>query len=440
MEPNPPLPSPAPFGVGRPTPSKPLTAGLPAVPPPTTQRLVSLDAYRGLVMLLLASGGFGIAKVAKTLADSGQSAPGDLWHCLAFHVAHSPWNSQLGLLGCSFWDLIQPSFMFIVGVAMVYSLAKRKARGDSTANTATHAFLRALVLVLMGVFLSSAWSSQTNWVFNNVLAQIGLGYFFVYLLCNRKLWVQLAALALILVGYWALFEYYPLPQAGPQLASADAGALPASAPEFPRWEKNQNVAAHFDRWFLNLFPRENPFQDNPGGYQTLNFVPSIATMLLGVLAGHLLCWPRNSLLKFLLLVLFGAACMGLAVAVSPQGLGLCPIVKRIWSPAWVLFAGGWTIWMLAAFYFLFDVIKLRPLALLLTVIGMNSLLVYFIGQLMKPWIAKMLTIHFGMPVLFYTGQPIFSGPYGPMVQAISVLLVIWLVCVWLYRQKVFLRI
>jgi len=443
-------------------------------------RLASLDAYRGFIMVVLASAGFGIAKLARAALEQGTESV-TLWRTLEYHFSHPEWISQtvvpesirqvdLNTFGCSAWDLIQPSFMFMVGVAMAYSYAKRKDRGDSRFRTWTHVVTRALVLVLLGVFLSSQWSDQTNWVFANVLCQIGLGYLFVYLLLDRRLAVQLAVAVLILVGWWLAFFLYPQP--GPDFdyasvgigAPADetqggsAGSDPAPPPapiadqwrmpdRFAPWTKNVNLAADFDRWLLNQFPRSEPFEFNRGGYTTLNFVPSIFTMLLGVMAGQLLRGPRRSIVKFLLLVLGGVVCMALG---ATAGATVCPVIKRIWTPSWALFSGAYVLGMLAAFYLVIDVMRLKFWTWPLLVVGMNSIAVYVMAQSMKGWVTKMLTIHFGpdlMPAAVNswlattTGLNLaHEGPYAPVVQSVMILLVFWLICVWMYRQKIFVRV
>jgi predicted acyltransferase len=126
---------------------------------PKSQRLVSLDAYRGAIMLLMASSGLGLAQVARQYPDSG------LWQFLAHQTEHAPWA------GMRLWDIIQPAFMFMVGVALPWSAANRRARGHSFAGMFGHALWRAAALVLLAVFLTSAWSKQTVWSFSNVLAR-----------------------------------------------------------------------------------------------------------------------------------------------------------------------------------------------------------------------------------------------------------------------------
>jgi predicted acyltransferase len=384
------------------------------------ERLVSLDAYRGLVMLAMASGGLALGQAARLHPGSA------LWESLKFHTDHVAWR------GCSFWDLIQPSFMFIVGVAMPFSYANREALGANRTEQFRHALVRSLVLVLLGVFLASAWSKQTNWAFTNVLAQIGLGYPFVFLLLGRPVRVQVAAVVAILVGYWLLFALYPLP--GTDFSYKEWGASPDANGLngfLAHWSKNANAAAAFDRWFLNLFPHSvgESFRFSEGGYATLNFVPSMATMLFGVLAGELLRSRSSPLRKVATLVV--ASLAGLAIGVVLDNT-ICPVVKRIWTPSWAVYSTGWTCLLLALFYGLIDVAGFKRWAIPMVVVGVNSIAFYMMAQLMKPFVAGQLQIHFG--------QDIFKGEYGLTLKAASVLLVFWLVAYGMYRQKIYVRI
>src|SRR6266568_4424526 len=377
-------------------------------------RLVSLDAYRGLIMLTLAASGFGLlAYSTQRLKDDPDSA---LWQTVKFHTDHPQWISNVGRVGVSFWDLIQPSFMFMVGVAMPFSYSKRLNRGDSYLAMAAHAFVRSIILVLLGVFLESVYEKQTSWSFVCVLSQIGLGYLVVFLLMGRPWPLQLLVGAAILGGYWYWFVHTAVP---------GAESMQNFAVHF---SKNENAAAYADRTFLNWFPREQPFTANRGGYATLNFVPSIVTMLFGLMCGEMLQGDRKGGSRLAILFVGGAALMGLAMLVEPY----CPIVKRIWTPSWVLFSGAYVLWILGAFYAIIDVIGLKWWAYPLVVLGVNSILLYLMGQLLRPWVSQQLKIHFG--------QSIFDGPYAPILQASAVMGVFWLICFWLYRQRLFVRI
>jgi len=406
--------------------------GLPA------QRLVSLDAFRGLVMLMMASAGFGLGAVAKQFPQS------DWWQLARYETSHCEW------VGCSVWDLIQPAFMFMVGVAIPYSYSRRQEEGQSSLRMLGHAVWRSAVLIALAIFLISPWGRQTNFSFTTVLAQIGLGYVFVVLLRGRGIAVQSAAALAILAGYWALFALWPLPPSGFDYATV--GVPPDWFQQhgltgfWAHWNKNTNVAAWFDTWFLNLFPREKPFVFEPGGYQTLNFVPSMATMIFGLMAGELLRSARRPREKVAFLALAGLALMAAALV---TGWTICPIIKRIWTPSWALFSGAWVVWLLAGSYALFDLAGLRRLAFPLVVVGMNSIVVYVLACLLRPWTWLMIKIHFGWivdsaPVAaalrMVFGSQGFDPVYLPIVESLSVLFAFWLVCLWMYRQKFFVRI
>jgi predicted acyltransferase len=178
---------------------------------------------------------------------------------------------------------------------------------------------------------------------------------------------------------------------------------------------------------------ERAYFFNSGGYQTLNFIPSLATMLMGLLAGELLrSMEYTDIEKLIRLAGGGFVCL---IAGILLGETACPVVKRIWTPSWVLYSGGFTLLMLAAFYFVIDIWGFQRWAWALVVVGMNSIAMYLMAQLLKNWTANSLKIHLG--------QSIFDGfgpIYAPIVQSAAVLFIFWLVCVWMYRQKIFLRI
>jgi heparan-alpha-glucosaminide N-acetyltransferase len=389
-----------------------------APPPP---RLTSLDAYRGLIMLFMASAGFGIPQVAEQFPDSA------VWKFLAFHTSHAPW------IGGGAWDMIQPAFMFMVGVAMPYSLARRVRDGQPWGRQLFHTVWRSLVLVALAVFLASKNAKQTTFIFTNVLGQIGLGYTFVFLLAHRGWKVQLGALVAIAVLSWAAFVQHPLPPA--DYAYTQLGVKAAELPEvvlpgfFAHWNKNANFAFAFDQWFLNLFPAERPYRFNAGGYTTLNFVPSLITMILGLMVGERLRADGDLRAKFVWMLKVAAVCI---VSGLLLGWFACPIVKRIWTPSWALYSGGIVLGILAALFWIVEMCGWKKWTFPLVVVGMNSIAMYLLDQLLPGWITATLKTHLG--------QDIYSGPYGMIWQRCSVLLVLWLVCWWMYRRKIFLRI
>jgi heparan-alpha-glucosaminide N-acetyltransferase len=382
-----------------------------------------MDAYRGFVMFLMMAEVLSLSRVARARPDSA------FWQFLAHHQSHVPW------VGCSLHDLIQPSFSFLVGVALPFSLASRAARGQSRTRMTLHAGWRALVLILLGVFLRSIGRHQTYWTFEDTLSQIGLGYVALFLLGFRPVREQWAALGLILVGYWAAFAFYALP--GPGFDYDQVGASntwPHLLTGFAaHWNKNTNPAWAFDTWFLNLFPRERPFTNNGGGYATLSFIPTLGTMILGLIAGGVMRSERAPWPKVKWLAIAGV--IGLAAGAACGWLGICPVVKRIWTPSWVLFSGGWCFLLLAAFYLVIDIWGRRRWAFPLVVIGMNSIAAYCIAHLFDSFISRSLDIHLGEGVAKAFGQA-----YQPLIHGALILFVMWLILFWMYRRRIFLRI
>jgi heparan-alpha-glucosaminide N-acetyltransferase len=392
-------------------------------PKPQIPRLASIDAYRGLVMFLM------MAEVLQLCRVAGKLPGQRFWELLCHHQSHVEW------VGCSLHDLIQPSFSFLVGVALPFSLANRLAKGQSKAMMTAHAFWRSLILVFLGVFLRSRHQGQTYFTFEDTLSQIGLGYTFLFALALFSARVQWIALGIVLAGYWAAFALYPLPGSG---FDFDSVGVKPSWLHHPigfaaHWDKNSNLAWAFDVWFLNLFPRAKPFVSNGGGYATLSFIPTLGTMILGLLAGGVLkrTWPGWAKVVWLC----AAGAIGLIAGWGLGEFGVCPVVKRIWTPSWVLYSGGFCFLFLAAFYAVLDLFGVRFWAFPLQVIGMNSIAAYCMAALFESFIASSLNIHLGKRIFEVLGEP-----YVPVLHGAAVLLVLWLILFWMYRRKLFLRI
>lgn len=390
---------------------------------PLPSRLTSIDAYRGFVMFLMMAEVLHIGKVAAGFPESG------FWRFLAFHTDHVPWA------GCSLHDLIQPSFSFLVGVALPFSIASRVARGQSHAKMAAHACWRAALLVLIGVFLRSMGGGQTNWTFEDTLSQIGLGYPLLFALGFFSQRVQWSAFGVILAGYWLAWALYPPAPSGFDFTKVGVPAdWPHHAGGFAaHWNKNANLGAAFDQWFLNHFPRGRPFVAHRGGYLTLNFIPTLGTMILGLIAGG---WLRNALSVRERMARFAAAAaVSFGLGLSLGALGLCPIVKTIWTPSWTLFSGGWCFLLLAVFYWIIDLRGWRGWVFPLVVIGMNSIAAYCMAWMFGSFITGSLRTHLGPNFFKFAGDSL-----APLIQGAAVLAVYWFILLWMYRRKIFLKI
>jgi predicted acyltransferase len=391
----------------------------------TTQvsRLTSVDAYRGFVMLLMMGEVLHFNKVAKALPDSG------FWQFLAFHQDHVDW------VGCSLHDMIQPSFSFLVGVALPFSIASRQAKGDSFIQMFLHTLKRSLILILLGIFLRSMHAKQTYFTFEDTLSQIGLGYTFLFLLGFRSFKVILISLAVILIGYFTAFALYQFPaEMFDETQTGVAKDWAHNATGFAaHWNKNANFAWAVERWFLNLFPRQSPFLFNGGGYVTLSFIPTLGTMILGLIAGNELknnTLPIEKVKKF---ALWGGGLIVLGLLLHL--MGICPIVKRIWTPTWTLFSGGVCFLFLAFFYGTIDMLKTQKWYFILTVIGANSIAAYVIAHTVDSFISSSLKIHLGQNYADIVGTA-----YAPLLHGFLILFFEWLILYWMYKKRLFIKI
>jgi heparan-alpha-glucosaminide N-acetyltransferase len=397
-------------------------SSIPAPLPQLATRNIAVDVFRGFVMFLM------MAEVLR-LARVSQAYPGNwFWSFLAYNQTHVEWA------GCSLHDLIQPGFSFLVGVALPYSIASRMAKGATFGKLFAHALWRSLLLVALGVFLRSMHSTQTYFTFEDTLSQIGFGYPILFLLGFRPPRWQWIALGVILGGYWLAWALYPAPGAG---FDYQAVGVPPDWHHYytgfaAHWNKNSNLGNAFDQWFLNLFPRTAPFVGNSGGYLTLSFIPTLGTMILGLAAGRWLraSAPRVPVQRFVI-----AGVIGIAAGLLLHFTGICPIVKRIWTPSWTLFSGGACFLILAGFSWVIDVKGYKKWTLPLVVIGVNSIAAYLIAHLFESFITSSLNIHLGPHAFAFLGAGL-----EPLLQGAAVLFTMWLILYWMYKRKLFLKI
>ncbi len=282
------------------------------------ERLLSLDFFRGLTMFLLIAGFTSVFSYL-TLPEF----EGTFIYRLGLQFDHQPWN------GLHFWDLVQPFFMFIVGVAMPFSYAKRISRGDSHEKVRRHFLKRSLLLLLLGWGLFCIDHGQICFYFQDVLAQLAFTVLIAFLIMRKPAVTQI----LISLGLLALTEllYRTFPVPG------------FNQPFVP----NHN----FGTWLDTLYNGA----DLKGHWVSFNAIPTAAHTIWGVLAGQLLMSQRSQRHKLLVLVIAGLAGLIIGYALNP----VTPIIKRISTTSFVFVSGGWTFLALALCYWVIDVVKFR---------------------------------------------------------------------------------
>ena len=366
--------------------------------PPPTQRLLSLDLFRGATMFLL---------VAETteLYHYGleYTAEGSVGHWLATQFHHHPWN------GLRFWDLVQPYFMFIVGVAMVFSLNKRVQSPPDWARAQTHILRRCAILFLLGTGLHCVYSGRLVWELWNVLTQLSFTILVAFALFRYSLRTQLLVSAGLLLLTELLYR----------LVLVDGFEQP--------FVPGHNFGAWMDTVLMGKI--------NDDGWVTINGLPTAAHTIWGVVAGQVLVSDRTSTGKIKLLLIAGA--IGLIVGYGLDIAGITPIIKRISTSSFVLASGGWCLLTLAACYWLVDVRGYQSWVTFFSLVGMNSIFIYMFTQTVGyQWINETVAL-FTDGILDWLGS---GAAVKAFVAALAILALEWYLCYWLYRRKIFIRV
>ncbi len=358
----------------RPAPSKTLLDG----------RYLSLDAYRGLIMILLVSSGFGF----------GALKTHPVYGVIASQLDHVPWE------GAVFWDLVMPAFVLMVGVAMPFAFARRIERGATFNQNLLHVAGRSLKLLALAHLFTIVHQGKFQFALLNVLTQIALTYFFCFLIMQLAFRWQVVTAFLILAEYWILFAVFPGPE-GP-------------------FSQTGNIGQIIDQAVLG--------RTYPGGYVSINFISTTVSNLFGVWVGYLMMSRRPTGQKIRILLIAAGAGILSGLALSP----FHPMVKRIWTVSFTLYSTGWVLLFLVAFVWLIEVKGYRKFAFPLMVVGMNSIFVYVVFQLFRRSIDRALGV--------LTGRFEYIGTLAPVAQSCATFLVIWYFCYWLYQRKIFFKV
>ena len=372
------------------------TAASPPSAPPKPERLLSLDALRGFDMFWIV-GADALVEGLRKVSDTG------MVHKLALQLDHVGWA------GFHFEDLIFPMFVFIVGVSLVFSLGHRLTTEGRTGAVA-RILRRAVLLYLLGIFYYGGFGTPFEKIrLLGVLQRIALAYLFaglIFVYFEQR--GRLAWCVGLLVGYWALLTFVPVP-------GGTAG----------NFAEGQNLTNWIDKQYLPL--RKWDGDHDPEGL--LSTLPAIANCLLGVFAGVLLRDPkRSNWTKVCILAGAGVALVGLGWLWNFQ----FPVIKKLWTSSFVLVACGYASLLLAVFYLVVDTWGWRGWAMPFVWIGMNPITIYLLHELVDiDAIAKRFV---GGDLNHYFGN------YGQLAVALVGVLITFGIARFLYQRKIFLRL
>ncbi len=357
-------------------------------------RLLSLDLFRGMTMFFLIGES---TRIYEHLVDP--ALKGSILYAIGTQFEHHPWN------GLRAWDLVQPFFMFVVGVALAFSVVSREGRGEPRSRITGHAVRRALLLLLLGWALYCIEPGRITFRFQNVLAQLSVTYLIAYFMMRRPARAQIALSFGLLILTEVLYRTFAAP-----------GFNQPFVPDH-----------NFGSWVDMLISGEL----SAGHWVSFNAIPTAAHTIWGVLAGQLLMSARPPRRKFSILALTGLAGIAAGFALNP----VTPVIKRIATSSFVITSGGFCLLTLALCYGFVDILGFRRWTKLFALVGTNCLAIYlFTESGGTSWILGLVQ---PFTVLLFSWAGDLPAAIATSLAAWSVL---WLMCYWLYQRKIVIKI
>lgn len=354
-------------------------------------RILSIDFFRGLVMFILVSG---IGTLFGGLAEQGMG--GDFIALLNKHANHGEWFEIY------FWDLIQPFFMFIVGVAMPFSLSNRLAKGDSWKKSFIHALKRSFWLLVLGFMLGA---TEDTFYLTNILPQLSFVYVIAFLLMQMKVKWQLAVSFLLIIISDLLYRFWPV--AGFNMP----------------YEPDHNFGAWFDMATVGHL--------HPYHWVTFNAIPTCAHIIWGVCTGRLLMTNWSHWKKSGIMVV-----AGLTGVIAGYILDFyIPMIERICTASYVIYSGGWCLLAMAFSYLLVDIQNFKSFAKFFAIVGMNPIFIYLFAMLGGRQLLTRMAVPFTSRI-FSWSNPVVTD----MATIILVALMVWYISYFLYKRKIFIKL
>jgi predicted acyltransferase len=368
-------------------------AEVPAMPKPATDRLVSLDAFRGFIMFWIVGGG-AIATGLQALSHNR------ITDTIIYQLDHSPWE------GLRFYDCIWPSFMLMVGISIPFSYSKRSL-AQTHQQMRTHAFRRFLILMLLGAMRESVSLRSPRIIeLSSALQPIAVASLAAFFLVRRSWKFQVGVGASILVGYMLLLAFVPVPGVGNV-----------------SYQQGANLVYAVDKALLPHRVGESVFQQGWG--TIICTIPTVATSIMGLLFGSLLKSGLTAHRKMAII-----AGTGIGGLVTGYALSFfVPVVMKMWTTSYGILSASWSALMFLLFYWIVDVLGFKKWAFVFVVIGMNALAVYLSSTVTRlPEIVRI-----------FTREPAAAmGSFGPLFAALAFFAVEWCILYWMYRRKLFL--
>jgi predicted acyltransferase len=362
---------------------------------PVSVRVTSIDFFRGFTMFLLAG-------EATELYSQLEKSHIGIIQFIGMEFSHHEWH------GLHFWDLIQPFFMFIVGVAIPFAVANRIKKGDSLNTITKHAIKRSCLLLFLGWALYFADAGKLVFRFQNVLAQLSVTYLVAFLIRNKSFKFQIIFTLVILLLIDLAYRFFPV-----------------EGFNHP-WVNFENLGA----WFNNKIEGV----DKASEWATLNFISTTAHTVWGVLCGKLLMSDKPAVKKIQILMIAGVS--ALLIGYSLDGLNITPIIKKIATSSFVFASGGWAIIALCFSYWLIDERKkFISGSKMFIIVGMNSIFIYLFFSIGGAHLIRRMVAPFSNLLFTRGGESTVE-----IITSLGIWAVMWYLCFWLYKNKMFVKI
>jgi predicted acyltransferase len=353
-------------------------------------RVLSIDFFRGFVMFILVTG---IGELFSELVQQGRG--GSIIAFIDMQCDHGEW------LNMYFWDLIQPFFMFIVGVAMPFSFSKRREKGETWKQSFLHVLKRSFWLLVLGFMLGA---KKDAYYLTNILPQLSFVYLVAFLLMNQPIKLQLIVSFFLILISDLLYHFWPVEGF------------------------NQLAPGHnFGSWLDSVTTGHL----HPYNWVTFNAVPTSAHTIWGVCTGYLLMKDWSQKKKLLTMLIPGTIAVITGYLMRP----FIPIIEHISTSSFMIVSGGFCLVAMALSFWLVDIMKFEKFAGFFAIVGMNPIFIYIFSMLGGTVMLNRMVVPFTSRIFSWC-DPVFVN----MINILVVVAMMWYISYFLYKRKIFLKL